>query len=71
MLVHAITSWKNCIKGGFITQFQFKPCLIKIFQILKARVYKLCNAYITYKQAFADKRHLKRLRSTQVCTSSY
>lgn len=61
MLVHAITSWQNCIKGGFITQFQDKPCLIKIFQVLKARVYKLCNVYITYKQAFADKRYLKRL----------
>lgn len=61
MLVHAITSWQNCSKDGPINQFQDKPCLLAIFQVLKARVYKLCNLYTTDKQGFADKRYLKRL----------
>lgn len=61
MLVHVITSWQNWFKGTCIKQFQDKPCLIKIFQVLKAKVYKLCNVCITYKQGFADKRYLKRL----------
>lgn len=44
----------------FINQFQDKLCLIKIFQVLKAIVYKLCNVYIAHKQGFADKRYLRR-----------
>lgn len=61
MLIHAITSWQNCFKDGSLNQVWDKPGLITIFQVLKARVYKLCYVYPTYKQGFADRRYLKRL----------